>query len=275
MMSCSEGGAMGAGGAGQTFDAPPCDQVRWRMVAKRWVLALAMIAMQAGAACSSAVRPDAGGFDATLEADAAMTVDAPIGRDATTDERADTGTAPDTCHVPPDAESVPMACTESSCAGGERCNPWTGRCQSAALPFPPSGGDIGSACATDSECRSAGGLGADTIGVGVCQSPGAGDWPGGYCRSYCNLCPDTASVWDVTTLGQSNCPQGAVCLPAYYAQGAGYGTCMRGCRVDSDCRTAEGYYCRRTIGGRTFDNGYCAPAHCQSRGCTSSYECFC
>jgi len=252
-----------------------------------------LLLLHGAAACAGAVRPDASvpdgtspdvprvdALDTVLESGPQDAMDILVAPDAATDVSADLVAPADVvCRSISDAGDgavpAPIACSDTSCAVGERCNSWTGRCQPAAAPFPPPGGDVGAACVGDSDCRSAGGLGAATIGVGVCESPGAGRWPGGYCRSYCNLCPDSTSVWDVASLGRSNCPQGAVCLPVFYAQGGGYGACMRECRVDSDCRTSEGYYCRRTIGSRTYPNGYCAPAHCQSRGCPASYECFC
>jgi hypothetical protein len=93
-----------------------------------------------------------------------------------------------------------------------------------------------------------------------------------YCASNCAL-PSDFGVPD--SFVQSDCPAGSLCFrPSQYDDGAGLGRCVQECREDADCRTTDGYYCRRTFQNRTYDNGYCAPAHCHSRGCVG-YRCSC
>jgi hypothetical protein len=174
-------------------------------------------------------------------------------------------TSPATCQV------LPIGCSDASCAAGTRCNAWSGRCEPDGGLFPPPGRDNGEPCSDDSDCRSATGVGAAL--VPACDRSD-GRWMGGYCLSYCNMPP--GGFW-TNPLSRSNCPAGSVCLPAFQLpHGEKYGGCARECRTDSDCRVAEGYYCRRTFSykGPTFSNGYCAPIHCQSRGC-ASLKCGC
>ena len=147
---------------------------------------------------------------------------------------------------------------------------------------PPDAGlhgkAIGEACMDPSECSS-----ADSPHAGLFPSPcitnGGNPWPGGYCTDFCML-PDDPFV--LPQLVRAGCPEGAVCLPR--TQGTdpmhdGIGACFAECTADDQCRTGEGYYCRKSFwrpnGPITFDNGYCAPNHCQSRGCPYSFVCGC
>lgn len=174
-------------------------------------------------------------------------------------------TLPATCQV------LPTGCSDASCAAGTRCNAWTGRCEPDSSPSPPPGRDNGEPCTVDADCRSATGVGAALVPACTRND---GRWMGGYCLSYCNMPP--GGFW-TNPLSRSNCPVGSVCLPAFQLpSGEKFGGCARECRTDSDCRVAEGYYCRRTFWykGATFSNGYCAPVHCRSRGC-ASLKCGC
>jgi len=163
-------------------------------------------------------------------------------------------------------QSLPVGCSDASCAAGTRCNAWSGRCEPDGGPSPPPGRDNGEPCADDADCRSATGVGAAY--VPACTRTD-GRWMGGYCLSYCNI--PAGGFW-TNPLSRSDCPVGSVCLPVFqFSRGEQFGGCARECHSDSDCRVAEGYYCRRTFWykGPTFSNGYCAPVHCQSRGCPS------
>jgi hypothetical protein len=169
-----------------------------------------------------------------------------------------------TCQV------LPIGCDDGSCPAGTRCDAWAGRCEPASTT-PPPGRDNGEPCSADADCRSATGVGAPL--VPACTRLD-GRWEGGYCLSYCN--EPRGGFW-TNPLSRSNCPAGSVCLPVFqHPAGEPYGGCVRECRSDSDCRVAEGYYCRRkfTSLGPTFSNGYCAPLHCRSRGC-ASLKCGC
>jgi len=165
-----------------------------------------------------------------------------------------------TCQV------LPIGCAQASCGAGSHCNAWAGRCEPDGSPSPPPGRDNGEPCASDADCRSATGVGMSV--VPACSRTD-GEWPGGYCLSYCNVPP--GGFW-TNPLSRSNCPVGSICLPSFqHPFGERYGACARECRSDSDCRVAEGYYCRRNFRftGPVFSNGYCAPVHCRSRGCPS------
>lgn len=105
----------------------------------------------------------------------------------------------------------------------------------------------------------------------ICQGFGNGNVQ--YCVASCTA--PTGLISD-GGLPRADCPARAVCLPDFNRLRPG--TCMAECQRDADCRTNEGYFCRRfSIDGGSGEtsNGYCAPTHCQTRGCTSSFECFC
>lgn len=187
-------------------------------------------------------RPEGGALDAAVM-DAAPVVDAGFEADA----------------------AVPEICGGVVCAAGERCNVWTRQCQSLAIPYPPPGSDNGGPCTTESECRS---NGSGMPARPVCVTSNGAD----FCVSFCAL-PSDVGVPD--RFERSDCPEGSLCFASsQFGDDEGIGTCVQGCTEDAECRTADGYYCRRSIGGRTYDNGYCAPAHCMSRGCTG-FVCGC
>ncbi|MBL8913155.1 MAG: hypothetical protein JNM17_20835 [Archangium sp.] len=95
-----------------------------------------------------------------------------------------------------------------------------------------------------------------------------------YCVAPCTPGPTFVSNG---RLQRAECPARAVCLPDFNAPTTGQ--CMDECLVDSDCRTDAGYFCRNSFfaNGASVQtaNGYCAPAHCRTRGCQSAYQCFC
>jgi hypothetical protein len=143
------------------------------------------------------------------------------------------------------------------CADGELCNAWTLACQPIGVPYPPPGQDNGGHCTTNDECRS---FGSARPFSPLCITENGAD----YCVSNCTLPPD----WGVPDeFERSDCPSGSVCFVSSQVPGATVGSCVPNCREDSECRTEDGYFCRRTLGGRTYASGYCAPAHCRSRGC--------
>lgn len=103
--------------------------------------------------------------------------------------------------------------------------------------------------------------------------PTAENWAGGYCVDYCVL-PGEPFV--PPRLVRADCPSGAT--PGQFPR-EDIGACLKECQVDSNCRTEEGYYCRhdffRPSGPVSFENGYCAPSHCQARGGPGSFLCQC
>jgi hypothetical protein len=149
-------------------------------------------------------------------------------------------------------------CRQEECATGELWNPWTHACQAASLACPPPGQDNGGRCTTDAECRSNGSGVPDRP---LCITQNGAD----FCSSYC-VAPVDFGATD--SFARGDCPEGSVCFRhSQFTAGEYVDRCVPECRDDSDCRTADGYYCRRTFEGRVYENGYCSPAHCVSRGC--------
>lgn len=224
------------------------------------------------AGCGSTVSQVSGATDAAADVitDVPMFSDVPAVMDvqAPTDVAPPADVAPDVAadvatDVP--GSDAPVSCTSMPCGPGERRNAWTQLCESLAVPYPPPGQDNGGLCTADADCRSA----AVTMPFRQsCNRTNGGD----FCVSPCTL----PAEWGVAdTFGCSDCPAGSVCFPTSVRTSMdGLGTCVRECHADSDCRTADGYYCRRTFEGRTYTNGYCAPAHCRTRGCLG-YQCYC
>jgi hypothetical protein len=133
----------------------------------------------------------------------------------------------------------------------------------ATVPDASRTGADGEPCAAEAECASAG----QTVAPGFTSCDRA--WPGGYCRSFC-VAPAAPAAG--APLDAGDCPRGSACLPTYRATGVGL--CLRACTADSDCRVAEGYYCRRDFAGVSTSTGVCAPPHCKSRGCAGG-DCSC
>lgn len=201
-----------------------------------------------------AASPDAAPFeDAAAEPDAGFAPDAEVLPDATTSLDA----------AALDATALEV-CNGVTCATGERCNAWTRQCQSNNIPYPPPGEDNGGLCTTEADCRS---NGAGAAGGSMCITENGAD----YCTSPCTLPVDFGVP---NAFERSDCPQGSVCFRQDQFFAGDPGRCVKACTQDSDCRTADGYTCRRTFEGRTYENGYCGPAHCASRGCFG-YACSC
>jgi hypothetical protein len=176
------------------------------------------------------------------------------------------------------------SCSETSCVQGNRCNPWTGKCQPQSAPFPPAGQDVGQSCmqmGTMNNCRSGECVPAQTT-TGTYTG-----WNNGYCTSNCTLPAgwNNSTLWPENTFPQSNCPMGSVCFPDGDPGIAEQdpGTCYRGCTTDNDCRAMEGFYCRKTFNrgnGRpfTWQNGICLPRPCDPaptamNTCPANYYC--
>jgi hypothetical protein len=183
------------------------------------------------------------------------------------------------------------SCTTDSCGTGARCNEWTGQCEATSVTYPPAGADNGQQCMHSgamSECRSA------QCAAQVNSSGVQSGWNGGYCVSSCALSAgwNSTSFFSGDTLPQSNCPSGSVCFPSTNDEAEqGPGQCFRGCMMDSDCRAAEGYFCKRSfevaridaashtvhfVQTPPFTNGVCLPVDCvndTSHPCPTGFTC--
>ncbi len=173
--------------------------------------------------------------------------------------------------------NAPIHCRNGDCLDSEQCNEWTGKCEPAGLPNPPPGGEVGDPCMDDSECRSFGAHGSGSSGGAFRTVPQClSNWNGGYCMSYCNAPP--GGFFAEGDLHQANCPSGSLCLPVSGVNDPdppGQGACSKECFTDSDCREAEGYFCRHEFPlPMSTPRGVCAPSHCRTRGC-ASYVCGC
>ena len=143
----------------------------------------------------------------------------------------------------------------------------------------PPGAPIGAPCAARQDCQSAGHPDADSYPE-ACMGDEGEIWPGGYCIDYCTLPEGPLTL---PRLPQADCPSDGVCLSRVAIPGHGppdpVGICVKACTEDSECRTDEGYFCRHRFWqdgvDLIFDNGYCAPSHCSTRGCPVSFPCQC
>lgn len=139
-----------------------------------------------------------------------------------------------------------------------------GSADAGTYALEDAGSLIGTECTDSNQCGGA---------MFSCYPFGNGNAQ--YCVALCN----PAAVWVSNgRLERAACPARAVCLPDFNSPSTGQ--CMAECLVDSDCQSDAGYFCRNTfvVNGtpvQTTTNGYCAPAHCRSRGCPSAYQCFC
>ena len=137
---------------------------------------------------------------------------------------------------------------------------------------------VGKPCAELEDCPSGNGPLSSLPPTACIRGPNS--WPGGYCTEFCPL---PADPYQLPRLQRSDCPLGAVCLPRapFVASNEGVGACVAECSSDADCRTEEGYFCRKSFpridaaAPLNFDNGYCAPPHCMSRGCSVGISCEC
>lgn len=172
------------------------------------------------------------------------------------------------------------SCDMNNCGSDARCNFWTGRCEPLTAPSPPPGNDNGQPCSMSgmgSECRS-----SICIRATNTQTGAATGWNNGSCVSICSLPPgySAGAFWPEEEFPRGNCPEGSICFPTESLAERDEGLCLRACRTDRDCRTSEGYYCRRTFtrGMRpyTWQNGVCLPVDClndRDHPCPSGYVC--
>lgn len=233
----------------------------WRSVKRALLLGLVLCA----AACSDETMGLEGGDAGPDRADAARTDSSSPRPDAAATDAANA-----------DAASADAAVADAAITVDAALDADTGVPDSGLLP-------IGEACTEDRMCASVTSTFAPDLFFTACFA----QWPSGYCLDVCTATPGPVTG---PLLPRNDCPAGAVCLPAHQDFGGGgdpgtAGGCVKECTDDADCRTepdpmtGTGYFCRKTFGtfGSTVTtaNGYCAPGHCRSRGCPSSFQCGC
>jgi hypothetical protein len=177
-------------------------------------------------------------------------------------------------------------CTPTSCTDGTTCDGNSGRCRATGATL--TGRTIGERClanrdpasTAENRCRSElcnPEVTTDSRGV-----PFYTGFNGGQCVGRCILPQgyNPSTFWDETRLPQGSCPSGAICFPNGSLARGDLGVCLDECSQDSDCRTAEGYFCRKTIqlsttNTRRFDNGWCTPINCVNTAtpCPTGYMC--
>ena len=131
---------------------------------------------------------------------------------------------------------------DGDCATGEVCDRDNagGRC----APSPTN--KTGTPCTNTSECG--------TDSRAACATASGDAYPGGYCTMEpCN---------DIEV-----CPPGATCV----AIGGETPACFRACKVDGDCRTAEGYVCQLFV--TTPPIGFGPVDHACAFPCTRDPDC--
>lgn len=225
----------------------------WISISASALFAGALAACANGTESLEGQNLDASARDAAVFADASVLADATV--------RADAETFPDAM-VLADAEIFPDAEVMED---------------AGALAA------VGEACAQNAECASSENP-LSSLFPQACIT----FWPNGYCADFCTLPADALAG---PVLVRADCPANAICIP----RSGGFvpspdgrddiGICVRECDVDADCRTDEpdennGYYCRKNFypepsSSMSYQNGYCAPAHCGSRGCPGMFRCEC
>jgi hypothetical protein len=235
-------------------------------------LALALVLASLAPACSSS--PPAGGCSTSRDcSDGEVCLDSACVAAPVRDGGASCGPSCECVDDSDCSERVPAcveaACVEGSCffrARSELCS--TGTCDlttgcgegpadagpiDAGAPDASTGVDagadggpadagpidagsprpIGSSCTADEECAPVG-----TTAPVCLTSAGTVELPGGYCSASCALFTTTS------------CGRAASCVRVGDLRS---GRCLDRCTTDADCRTAEGYQCRRPDASLTAD----------------------
>jgi hypothetical protein len=148
---------------------------------------------------------------------------------------------------PPDnvapSQGLGAKCTSNAqCDAGQACDTTNagGKCA------PDGSNKIGTTCSSTVDC------GADSRSA--CQTAAGDKYPGGYC--FMEPCNDVQV-----------CPQGATCV----ALGGETPGCFRSCKVDDDCRKAEGYVCQLFV--TTPPVGFGPTDHACAFPCTRDDDC--
>ncbi len=173
-------------------------------------------------------------------------------------------------------------CTDESCVDGTICDHESGRCRLASTM--PTGRTLGQSCEPEVRAGSPTPPAERICRSGVCQAdfnpdsrgnPFYTGWNGGYCTARCILPQgfNSSTFWGpagmTVDLPQASCPTGGICFPASSLARGDLGVCYMGCQQNSDCRTAEGYFCQKTVQltqttSRRFSNGFCIPVNCMN-----------
>lgn len=148
--------------------------------------------------------------------------------------------------------------SDEACGAGAECSEYAATCVAEGT-VPTEGGLTGESCTENDDCISGWCLpetGPDGAATG---------WTGGTCLVRCELAPgwNTNDLYFESSFPTTGCEGDAVCFPNGDYTQRSEGVCLTECATDADCRSAEGYFCRRTYdltgGARTFDNGVCFP----------------
>lgn len=149
---------------------------------------------------------------------------------------------------PPD-NAAPDHGLGARCSAGTPCDPGqvcdTQNAGGKCAPDPVHA-KIGTACTTTVDC------GDDARAA--CQTAAGDGYPGGYC--FVEPCDDVHV-----------CPPGATCV----ALGSETPGCFKSCKVDSDCRTAEGYVCQLFV--TTPPDGFGPDDHACAFPCMRDSDC--
>jgi hypothetical protein len=153
--------------------------------------------------------------------------------------------------------------TDSECRDGYRCRPVRSEDPTSSRACLP-------ACSSDRQCAN------DTFvcnpGTGLCTEPfvaanlgapceGAGDCPGGICRTEADGWPAGACTYPGCRLAgegpSARCPDGGVCVDDGVGDPA-IGHCVKACVVGGSDGCRRGYACVALVDGGT--DGACLPA---------------
>ena len=151
---------------------------------------------------------------------------------------------------PPD-NVTPMQGVGSACGPTKMCdaglscdtawgNGGTGKCA------PSASNKIGTACVSTVDCG--------TDPRSACNTAAGDNYPGGYC--FMEPCNDVQV-----------CPPGATCV----AIGGELPGCYKTCKVDADCRVADGYVCQLFV--TTAPNGFGPSDHACAFSCQRDADC--
>ncbi len=158
------------------------------------------------------------------------------------------------------------------CAAPRVCDPHAGVCTMPPI-MPPGPGANGVACMSAMDC----------MGGRCFQEIDTMSMPTGWINGSCFSVGRTPANEDFMTgmpWPRSNCPMNSVAIPAGAMPAPGDpAICARECRMDSDCRAAEGYNCFRGRDPMTmmpaFTTGGCLPINCLDtvHTCPSGFRC--
>lgn len=178
-------------------------------------------------------------------------------------------------------------CTGTSCVDGNVCERESNLCRPTGYDMGP-GRHIGDTCTAPNTSAS---MPSNQCYSGFCNPEAVPDsmmrpvptgFNGGQCIGRCILPTgfNPSTIWPEAALPQSNCPTGSVCLFNGTLARGDLGVCLDECNTNADCRTNQGYYCRKSIRlssgmTQTWTNGWCTLIDCANAAtpCPTGYMC--